>query len=86
MLPTIIALGLENRATCKARMSTNDANVVKPTIVADIHLSHTHGPNTPRIEVINGVTKMKARATNSEESTRLILASGIETMTDYSYF
>ena len=79
MLPTIITLGLQNRAICKARISTNDANVVKPTIVADIHSSHTHGSNTSRIEMIKGVTKMKARATNSE-------ASGIETKTPIHVF
>ena len=79
MLLTIITLGLRKPATCKASISINDANVVKPTIVADIHSSHTHGPNTSRIEMIEGVTNMKARATNSEESTRLILASGNET-------
>ena len=32
--------------------------------------------------MIKGITKMKTRAENSEESTRLIFASGIETMTD----
>ena len=39
----------ENRRTCKARISTNDANVVKPTSVAGIHSSHTHRPNTSRV-------------------------------------
>lgn len=72
----------ENRGTCKARISTNDANVVKPTSVPDIHSSHTHGSNTSRVEMIKGITKMKTRAENSEESTRFIFASGIETMTD----
>ena len=32
--------------------------------------------------MIKGITKMKTRAENSEESTKLIFASGIETMTD----
>ena len=32
--------------------------------------------------MIKGITKMKTRAENSEESTRLIFASGIGTMTD----
>ncbi|KAI6648231.1 Transposase [Oopsacas minuta] len=67
---------------CKARISINYANVVKPTSVEDVHSFHTHGPNPPRIEMIKGITNMKARAKNSEESTRLILASGIETTTD----
>ena len=40
----------ENRGTCKARISTNDANVVKLTSVADIHLSHTHGQIPPELK------------------------------------
>ena len=48
----------------------------------DTHSFHTHGPNTSIIEMFKEVNKMKARADKSDESTRLISASGIETMTD----
>ena len=51
----------------------------------EIQNSHTHGPDTPRIEMLKGYNQMKERADGySEESTRLIFAYGVATMGDLS--
>ena len=70
----------EKRGTCKARLTTNDRIVVKPCKLADIYSSHSHGPDPTRLEIIQSITKMKDRSTNSEDSTRSIFASGVGTM------
>ena len=50
--------------------------------MTDIHSSHTHAPDCSRVEMIRGLNTMKYRARNSNDSTRSILATGLETMTD----
>ena len=72
----------EKRGTCKARLITQDRNVIKPTDMTDIHSTHTHAPDCSRVEMIRGLNTMKHRAMNSIDSTRSILATGLETMTD----
>ena len=71
----------EKRGTCKARLITQDRNVIKPTDMTDIS-SHTHVPDCSRVEMVRGMNTKKHRAVNSNDSTRSILATGLETMTD----
>ena len=47
-----------------------------------IHSSHTHVPDCPRVEMFEGLNTMKHRATNFNDITRSILATGLETITD----
>ena len=72
----------EKRGTCKARLTTNDRTFVQPCKLADIYSSHSHGTDPTRFEIIRSITKMKDRATNCEDSTRLMFASGVETMSN----
>ena len=72
----------EKRGTYKARLITQDRNVIKPTDMTDIHSTHTHAPDCSRVEMKRGLNTMKHRAMNSIDSTRSILATGLETMTD----
>ena len=74
----------EKRGTCKARLTTNLRIVVIPCQIADINSSHSHGPDTKRFEIVQSISQMKDRATNSEDSTRSILASGVGTMSNSS--
>ena len=76
----------ENRGHCKARMSTKiDLSIVKSRDSNEILDSHTHGPDISRIEMLKGYNLMKERASsNSDESTRAIFASRVETMSDTS--
>ena len=67
----------EKRGTCKARLITQDRNVIKPTDMTDIHSTHTHAPDCLRVEMIRGLNTMKHRAMNSIDSTRSILATGL---------
>ena len=76
----------EKCGTCKARLTTQDRNVIKPSDMTDIHSSHTHAPDCSRVEMIRGLNTMKYRATNSNDSTRSILATGLETMTDSTIY
>ena len=47
----------EKRGTCKARVTTNfDLFIVKPD-TTEILDSHSHGPNTPRIKMLQGYNK-----------------------------
>ena len=64
--------------------SAKNAQHAKPQNNSDIHISHTHGPDSTRVALIKGISKMKDRALNSEDSTRCILASGLELMNDSS--
>ena len=50
--------------------------------MSDIHSSHTHAPDCSRVEMINGLNAMKDRARNSNDNTRFILATGLETMSN----
>ena len=72
----------EKRGTCKARLLTHDRRIVTPTDISDIHSSHTHAPNCSRVEMIKGLNTVKHRASNSDDSTRLILENGLETVTN----
>ena len=59
----------EKRGTCKARLMTQDRNVIKPSDMTDIHSSHTHAPDCSRVEMIRGLNTMKYGAKNSNDST-----------------
>ena len=73
----------ENRGHCKARISTTID--MKPRDSNEILDSHTHGPDISRIEMLKGYNLLKECASsNSDESTRAIFASGVETMSDTS--
>ncbi|KAI6649667.1 hypothetical protein LOD99_6671 [Oopsacas minuta] len=72
----------EKRATCKARVSTEEGVVIKPESRSVIYSSNTHGPNPVRGEMIKGISQMKERALNSETNTRSILASGLGSMNE----
>ena len=67
----------EKRGTCKARLVTQDRNVIKRTEMTDIHPSHTHVPDCPRVEMIKGLSTIKHRTTNFNDTTRSILTTGI---------
>ena len=72
----------EKRGTCKARLITHDIRIVTPTDISYIHSSHTHAPDCSRVKMIKGLDTMKQRTSNSNDSTRLILENGLETMTN----
>ena len=65
---------------CKARLHTRDNQVIKPTFIGEIHSSHNHGSDPVRIDMLKGYNALKQHSLNSEESTRVILSSGIATM------
>ena len=75
-----------NRGHCKARLSSKiNLSIVKPKDSNGIIDSHTHGPDMSRIEMVIGYDLMRERADHiSDESTRAIFASGVETMSDSS--
>ena len=68
------------REGCKARLHTRDNQVIKPTFIDEIHSSHNHGSDPARIDMLKGYNDLKQHSLNSEESTRVILSSGIATM------
>ena len=72
----------EKRGTCKVRLTTNHQIVIKPCNIADIHSSHSHGPDPTILQIVKSITNMKNRATSSEDRTRSIFARGIETMSN----
>ena len=72
----------EKRGTCKARLITHDRRIVTPADISDIHSSHKHAPDCSRVEMVKGLNTMKHRASNSNDSSRLILANGLGTMTN----
>ena len=74
----------ERRGTCNARLTTIAGVVKQLPSISDIHASHTHCPDPARADIIKGITRMKERATNSEDTTRSILITGIQTMNDSS--
>ena len=59
----------EKRGTCKARLITQDRNVIKPTEMTVIHSSHTHAPDCSRVEMVRGLNTMKHRGMNSNDGT-----------------
>ena len=65
---------------CKARVHTRGDVIIKPTLLNDIHSSHTHGSDPVRIDMLKGYNKVKERSIDSEESTRIIVSYGIEQM------
>ena len=70
----------EMRGMCKARVHTRGDVIIKPTLLNDIHSSHTHGSDPVRIDMLKGYNKVKERSIDSEESTRIIVSYGIEQM------
>ena len=76
----------ENLGHCKTRLSSKiNLSIVKPKDSNGIIDSHTHGPDMSRIEMLKGYDLMRERADHiSDESTRAIFASGVETMSDSS--
>ena len=70
----------EKRGICKARIHTSNDIIVKPDQVSEIEQSHTHAPSQDRIKMLKEYRKMKDLASVTEQSTRGILSSGIETM------
>ena len=59
-------------------------SVINPPNKTEVILSHTHGPESMRVEMIKGITRMKDRAVSSEDTTRSILSSRLGLMTDSS--
>ena len=74
----------EKRGVCKARIHTKNNLVIKPSLISDIHSSHSQGSDPIRIGILKGYNHIKERAANSEESTRLILSYGIDQMSSSS--
>ena len=72
----------ERRGTYNARLTTIAGVVKQPPSISDIYASHTHCPDPARADIIKGITRMKERATNSEDTTRSIVITGIQTMND----
>ena len=63
----------EQRETCKARLTTSpDGAILIPSLFTEILISHTHGPNPARSEMLRGYQLMKDRALVSGEKTRTI--------------
>ena len=52
----------EKRGHCKARVTTNANLVIMKLNPEEIQNSHTHGPYTPRIEMLKGYNQTKERA------------------------
>ena len=70
----------EKRGKCKARINTLNDIVIKPMHITQLTNDHTHAPSQERIEMLRTYSKIKSMATNSEQSTRAILSTSLETM------
>ena len=67
----ILYWACEKRGTCKTRIHTRNDIIIKPVL---------HTPSQDRIKMLKDYRKMKDTASNSEQSTRGILSSGLEKM------
>ena len=70
----------EKRGKCKARINTLNDIVIKPVHITQLTNDHTHAPSQERIEMLTAYSKIKSMASNSEQSTRAILSTSLETM------
>ena len=77
---TLNSVSDEKRGICKASIHTSNNIIVKPDRVSEIEQAHTHAPSQDRIKMLKEYRKMKDLASVTEQSTRGILSSGIETM------
>ena len=68
------------RGECNARINTRNDIIVKPTDIIQLVNDHTHSPSQERIEMLQAYSTIKSTAKNSEQSTRAILSTSLETM------
>ena len=70
----------EKRGICKARLHTNNNQVVKPTDPSTISSDHSHSSDVIRVDMLKGYTNLKRIAANSDSGTRTLLANSVEGM------
>ena len=70
----------EQRGKCSARINTTDDYIMKPTSIEQKVEDHTHAPIPGRIDMLKSYSNLKTAAANSEQSTRGILSTALETM------
>ena len=70
----------EKRGECNARINTRNDIIIKPTDIIQLVNDHTHAPSQERIEMLQAYSTIKSTAEISEQSTRAILSTSLQTM------